>query len=173
MSTLEKMHAKDLVTGFDVDKSSIPSRACTSCLEAKLTRLPFPKQAQTKAKRPGAGYHSDIWGPIHTKSIGGFRYYLSFTDDCTRMVKLYYLKNKEEASDKIAHHIVWVGTKFGKSPEWIRFDNGTELINEKTKLLCAAKGIEIHPTAPYSPSQLSLPRQPPSINRTFECAPRP
>ncbi|KAJ3501876.1 hypothetical protein NMY22_g18774 [Coprinellus aureogranulatus] len=161
MSTLEKMHTKNVVTGFEADESSIPSRTCTSCLEAKLTRLPFPKQAESRAKRPGEGYPSDVWGPICTSSIGGYRYYISFTDNCTRMVKL---KEKDEASDKIAQQVAWVENQFGKLPQWICFDNGKELVNEKMKLLCASKGVEIHTTALYSPSQNGVAER---LNRTL------
>ncbi|KAJ3521915.1 hypothetical protein NMY22_g12109 [Coprinellus aureogranulatus] len=164
MSTLEKMYQKRMVDGFAVDEASIPSPTCTSCLEAKLTRQPFPKKAETRCERPGEGFHSDVWGPIATQSIGKFRYYISFTDDYSRFVKLYFLKDKGEAADKIAHHVAAVEMRFGKPPAWIRFDNGKELVNERTKALCAGKGIEIHTTAPYSPSQNGVAER---LNRTL------
>lgn len=164
ISTLEKMHQKHVVDGFTIDESSIPSRTCTSCLEAKLTRQPYPKQAETRCEKPGEGFHSDVWGPIATQSIGKFRYYISFTDDCTRFVKLYFLKDKGEAADKIAHQVAAVEMRFGKPPAWIKFDNGKELVNERTKALCAGKGIELRTIAPYSPSQNGVAER---LNRTL------
>ena len=52
----------------------------------------------------------------------------------------------------------------GRTPRFLRFDNGTELINKETKDWAAAKGIEIEATAPYSPSQHGAAER---INRTW------
>jgi transposase InsO family protein len=40
--------------------------------------------------------------------------------------------------------------QYGYKPKWIRIDEGREYLNDKLKLALAAKGIEIHQTAPYS-----------------------
>lgn len=164
MSTLEKMHNQNVVAGFEVDKSSIPSRTCTSCLEAKLTHQPFPQQAENRCRKPGEGYHSDVWGPIKTTSIGKFKYYLSFTDDATRYVHVYFLRDKAEAAEKIREHVLASERRFGYAPAWIRFDNGKELVNAKTKALAVEKGMEIHTTAPHSPSQNGVAER---LNRTL------
>lgn len=164
MSTLEKMQRMGIVGGFDVDESSIPSPTCTACLGAKLTHQPFPKKADWRSRIAGEGYHCDVWGPIKTESIWKNRYYVSFTDDATRMVQVYFMKEKGEASKFIAEHVAAVERKFGKGPAWMRFDNGKELVNSTTKSLCATKGIEIHTTAPYSPSQNGVAER---LNRTL------
>jgi len=41
---------------------------------------------------------------------------------------------------------------FGKAPKWMRFDNGKELVDERTRELAVKKGMEIQTMAPYSPS---------------------
>ena len=79
-------------------------------------------------------------------------------------MKLFYLKEKGEAAEKIRHQVAAVERRFGKPPAWIRFDNGKELVNEATKKLCGEKGIEIHTTAPYSPSQNGVAER---LNRTL------
>ncbi|KAJ3525781.1 hypothetical protein NMY22_g10432 [Coprinellus aureogranulatus] len=164
MSTLERMQRSGIVSGFEVDESSIPSPTCTSCWGAKLTHQPFPKKAEERSRIPGEGYHCDVWGPIKTTSIWGYCYYISFTDDATRSVRLHFMKSKEEAVGWIEKHIVMVEQKLKRPPAWIRFDNGKELVNEKSKALCAGKGIEIHTTAPYSPSQNGVAER---LNRTL------
>ena len=40
--------------------------------------------------------HSDVFGCIKDPSIGGMRYMLTFIDDYTRFVWLYFLKEKSE-----------------------------------------------------------------------------
>jgi hypothetical protein len=36
--------------------------------------------------------HSDLWGPSLVASLGGSQYYITFIDDSSRMVWIYFLK---------------------------------------------------------------------------------
>ena len=38
--------------------------------------------------------HSDLWGPSLVAFLGGSRYYITFIDDSSRKVWVYFLKNK-------------------------------------------------------------------------------
>ena len=40
--------------------------------------------------------HSDVWGLAKTTSMGGCRYYVTFIDDHTRKVWVYFMKEKSE-----------------------------------------------------------------------------
>ena len=40
--------------------------------------------------------HSNVWGPAKTMSMGGCRYYVTFIDDHTRKVWVYFMKEKSE-----------------------------------------------------------------------------
>ena len=40
--------------------------------------------------------HSDLWGPATVPSNGGHRYFVSFIDDFSRKVWVYFLKYKSE-----------------------------------------------------------------------------
>jgi hypothetical protein len=79
-------------------------------------------------------------------------------------VKVYFLRGKDDAYARIAEYFALIKRKFGKAPAWIKFDNGTELVNDKSKSLCAAEGTELRTTAPYSPSQNSVSER---LNRTL------
>jgi len=46
MTGLETLKAKGLVNGLDVDVSSIPSRTCEACIQAKQGMCPFLKEAK-------------------------------------------------------------------------------------------------------------------------------
>jgi len=96
---------------------------------------------------------TDLWGPVTTKSIGGYKYFIPFMDDCTRVGHVLFLRDKTEAFDRIKEHCAKVERQFGKSPRWIRVDNGKEFVNKQVKDWVASKGIELELTAPYSSSQ--------------------
>ena len=44
--------------------------------------------------------HSEIYGKMNAKSIGGAKHFLTFIDDRTRYVWVYPLKHKGEAFDR-------------------------------------------------------------------------
>ena len=107
---------------------------------------------------------SDVWGPAGKESIGRWKYYISFTDDCTQYVHVLFLKDKGQAFDHIKEHITQIKRHFGKVPKWLWFDNGKELVNDKLKKLAVDEGIIIETSAPYSPSQNGVAER---FNRTL------
>ncbi len=164
ISALERLKREGMVDGLTVDESSIPSRTCESCIEAKQAHRPFPAEASNRSDTPGERIMGDVWGPARVESIGRWKYYLSLTCDCTRKVTVMFMRSKDEAFTRICEYIARIEKKFGKTPTWIRFDNGKELINEKLKKWAAEKGIIIEATAPYSPSQNGVAER---FNRTL------
>ena len=36
--------------------------------------------------------HTDVWGPAHVSSLGGYHYYVTFIDDVTRKAWIYFLR---------------------------------------------------------------------------------
>ena len=44
--------------------------------------------------------HSDVWGPTRESSLGGSMYYVTFIDDFSRKVWVYFMKQKSEVFDK-------------------------------------------------------------------------
>lgn len=81
-----------LATGinFEAQKDIEP---CTSCLKGKHSRLPFPKFG-TRATSMLELIHSDLCGGMECLSIGGARYFLTFIDDFSRKVFVYFIKSK-------------------------------------------------------------------------------
>ena len=47
---------------------------------------------------PAVGMHtesiSDVYGPMHTESIGGEKYFVTFTDDDTQYCAVCFMKHK-------------------------------------------------------------------------------
>ena len=142
-----------MVEGFAINQSSMPSITCEACIQAKQSRKPYPKEAENRSKISGERIMLDVWGPTRIESIGKWKWYISFIDDCTRNSNIKFMKTKGEAFDWIKEQVAKIEQKFGKAPRWIRIDNGKEFVNEEMKKWVAEKGITIETTAPYSPSQ--------------------
>ena len=57
---------------------------CEHCIYGKQNRVSFPNKA-TRAKGILELVHSDVFGPVLVPSLGGSRYYVSFTDNFSIM----------------------------------------------------------------------------------------
>ena len=60
-------------------------------------------------------------------SSKGFRYFLIFVDDFSRMTWLYLLKERSEISGVIEHFYNEIKTQFSTSIRMLRTDNALEL----------------------------------------------
>jgi transposase InsO family protein len=161
-SGLRKTFDMDLVTGFRVEReSSMPD--CVACTEAKQSVLPFHKQGDS-VTHPGDLTHIDVWGKYDVASINGHQYYLLMVDDASRYVTVEFLKSKDQATQKVINYITHLSAH-DKSPKAIRIDRGREFVNETLLEWCYSRGMEVHMTAPHSPSQNGVAER---MNRTLE-----
>jgi hypothetical protein len=86
VGALETLKKQKLVKGLMIDESSIPSRSCEACIQAKQAHRPFPKEAENRSTVAGERAMSNVLGPACVESIGRWKYYISFTDDAKRYV---------------------------------------------------------------------------------------
>jgi hypothetical protein len=126
---------------------------CEACLEGKQHRQPSHQPA-TRAKEPLELIHSDLCGPIDPTTYGGTNYYLLFTDDYTRMTRIYPLKKKSSAEvlEKFKEYKPEVEKQTGKAIKRLRTDGGGEYEKWMGNHL-KGSGIIHETTAPYSPDQ--------------------
>jgi hypothetical protein len=68
---------------------------CEACQLGKQAKHPFLAQTTHVSSKPWEMIHSDVW-TMKTKFIGGCKYYVSFIDDHTRKVWVYFMKHKSE-----------------------------------------------------------------------------
>ena len=93
----KKLVENGLVTGVRIDDSSDGVIFCESCVYAKATRKPVAKEREgERATEFGGEIHSDLWGPAPVPTIRGRRYYVTFTDDKTRMTYIHLLRQKSD-----------------------------------------------------------------------------
>ena len=74
-----------------------PERVCEGCVFGKQHRETFPVENSYRACTPLEIMHSDICGTMHTSSIDGCNYFVTFIDDFTRKTWVYFIKHKYDA----------------------------------------------------------------------------
>ena len=65
---------------------------------SKANRLPFVS-SKSRTSKLFKVVHSDIWGPSRVDSFDGYKYYVTFIDDYSRVTWVYLLKSKSEFFD--------------------------------------------------------------------------
>ena len=55
--------------------------------------------------------HTNLWGPSSVASLRGSRYYITFIDDSSRKVWVYFLKNKSDIFETFKKWKAMVETK--------------------------------------------------------------
>jgi len=73
----------------------VMSEVCEACQLGKEARHPFLVQTTHVSSKPLEMIRSYVW-TTKTKSIGGCKYYVSFIDDHTRKVWVYFMRHKGE-----------------------------------------------------------------------------
>lgn len=86
-----KLIKMGILTGFDLEE--FPT--CEACLSGKMTKLPFPKAMRSNEILEVV--HSDICGPMSTRTRTAEEYFITFIDDKSRFGKVYLLHKKSEA----------------------------------------------------------------------------
>lgn len=99
--------------------------------------------------------HSDIVGPVDP-SFSGKRYLLTFIDDFSRKVFVYFLKTKDEVPHYFEVFRALVETQTERKLKTWRTDNGLEFCNQKIQAICQQHGILHQRSVPYSASQNGL-----------------
>ncbi|UYV81706.1 hypothetical protein LAZ67_20002059 [Cordylochernes scorpioides] len=108
--------------------------------------------------------HTDICGPMPVKSTGSNRYFLSFVDDFSRRITVYFLKNKDEV---LKHFDIYRGTverETGNKIKVLRSDNGLEFCNRDFQDKLQKLGIKHERTNVYFPQMNGVAER---VNRTL------
>ena len=138
------------ITGVHVI-DDFPPFICDSCEYAKTTRKQIHKErVAPQAQAFGEEVHTDVWGPSPTLSLGGRKYYVTFTDDHTRFTRLEVLRSKDEAFQAYKAFSSWAGTQHGarwservKNAAWRGNQSGTRAAKTGRWLTAREQGMEM------------------------------
>ncbi|GJR68618.1 putative RNA-directed DNA polymerase [Tanacetum coccineum] len=138
-------------------------KKCSYCLAGKQPRLAFKSRSPFRMENTLDQVHSDVCGPIKTKTLGGCSYFVTFIDDHSRKVWVYTLKTKDQVLDMFKQFHALVERQTMKKLKCIRTDNGGEYIGP-FDAYCREHGIQHQKTPPKTPQLNGLAEQ---MNRTL------
>lgn len=128
----------------------------SGCQFGKQARKKMPKIATHNATKILELVHSDVCGPFKTNSTGGARYFVTFVDDFSRKLWIYFVPHKSQVLNKFRHFVQLMATTTGKDVQTLRSNNGGEYTSKAFQELCLTKGITLEARAnpsPYSATQ--------------------
>ncbi|KAK4390759.1 Retrovirus-related Pol polyprotein from transposon RE2 [Sesamum angolense] len=103
---------------------------CESCELGKHHRASFPPRVEKRSPSPFTLVHSDIWGPCRFESLRGFRYFITFVDDYSRMTWVYLLKDRSQVPTIITSFYNEIYTQFSVNIRILRTDNALEFVQK-------------------------------------------
>ncbi|KAF7808226.1 sacsin isoform X2 [Senna tora] len=125
---------------------------CHHCILAKHCRSSYPRSSY-KPSAPFALIHSDIWGPSKIKNISGARWFITFTDDHTRISWVFLLKEKSAAASTFKNFYSMVKNQFNTPIKIFRTDNGREFFNNTLDSFLLENGIVHQSSCVETPQQ--------------------
>lgn len=137
---LGKLSDKALVRGLprvQVNKEVV----CSGCQYGKAKQQPYPSST-FQATEPLQLVHSDVFGHVKQSSIKGKRYMVTFIDDYSRFVWIYFLKEKSEVFAKFKEFELDAKLMTGKKVGCLRSDNGGEYLAHDFSNYLKQKGIK-------------------------------
>jgi hypothetical protein len=103
---------------------------CAGCQYGKAHQLPY-KESNFRAKKPLELIHSDVFGPVKQTSVSGMWYMVTFIDDYSRYVWVFFMKEKYETFSKFLEFKTTVEGEVRKKIRCLRSDNGGEYTSEE------------------------------------------
>jgi len=87
---MKVMLSKDKLSSL----KSIDLDFCEDCVYGKQQRVSFSKARKIQKAENLELVHTDVWGKASVSSLGGSLYFVSFIDDSSIKVWIYFLKHK-------------------------------------------------------------------------------
>ncbi|KAL4572640.1 hypothetical protein LXL04_019420 [Taraxacum kok-saghyz] len=137
---------------------------CEPCVMGKQKKVSFLKSGNPPKSGKLELIHSDVYGSTSVSSVGGARYYVTFIDDCTKKVWVYFLKQKSEVFNEFKKWRAIVENEKNLKIKCFRSDNGGEYSSNEFVDYCAENGIRMMKTVPENPQQNGVAER---MNRTL------
>ena len=109
--------------------SSLSSLNCESCQYAKLHRVHLCPKVNKRASAPFELIHYDIWGPCPVLSPIGFKYFVTFLDDFSRVTWFYLMKSCSEIFSHFSAFCAEIQTQFHVFVQTFRSDNAKKYLS--------------------------------------------
>ncbi|KAI5347535.1 hypothetical protein L3X38_000422 [Prunus dulcis] len=129
---LQELHKQGLLEGV----SSCKLDFCDYFVLGTQRKVAFTSSnADNRSKKQLSYIHLDVWGPAPTKSNGA-RYFVTFMDDFSRKVWVYFMKQKYEVFAQFKKWKTETENQTGRKIKYMRSDNGDEYTNNEFTDYC-------------------------------------
>ena len=130
------------ITGIQLIEN-FPPFICNSCEYAKTTQKAICKECEApQAQAFGNEVHTDVWGPSPNLSLGGRKYYVTFTDDHTRFTELNILRKKDQTFEAYKSFTSWARTQHYACVKQLCSDCGSEFMSNEFNAFLHEQGTE-------------------------------
>src|SRR6266536_3356657 len=92
---MKKLHVDGLLESLGYESFD----TCEPCLMGKMTKTLLSRTME-QADDLLDIIHIDVYSPMSVEARGGYRYFLTFTDDLSKYVYIYLMKHKFETFEK-------------------------------------------------------------------------
>ena len=101
---------------------------CEPCLMGKMTKTPF-SGTMHRATDLLEIIHTEVSGPMSVHARGGYRYFLTFTDDLSRYGYICLMKHKSITFEKFKEFHSEVENHSNKKIKFLQSDRGGEYLS--------------------------------------------
>ena len=143
---MKKLHANGILESLDYESLD----ACEPCLMGKMTKTPFSGTME-QATDLLEIIHTDVCNPMSVEARGGYRYFLTFTDDLSRYGYIYLMKHKSEIVERFKEFQSEVENHRNKKIKFLRSDRGGEYLSYEFGVHLKNCGIVSQLTPPGTP----------------------
>lgn len=156
---LGHFHTKGLqrMINFEAVKGLPPLRfsryTCNGCQLGKHSRTKLPKHTSHSTTQILELIHSDVCGPFKVNSLGGHKFFVTFIDDFSRKMWVFFISHKSQVLSKFQQLVHLLETSTGKRVQALRTDNGGEFTSTAFSDFCISSGISRELPPPYTPER--------------------
>ena len=111
-SKLDMMMRKSMLKGLP-QLEVRTNMVCAGCQYGKAHLFSY-EESKFKAKEPFELIHYNVFGPVKQASIGGMRYMVTFIDDFSRYLWVFFMKEKSETLSKFKEFKSTTEAEIGK-----------------------------------------------------------
>jgi len=144
--------------------SKVDLTFCEDCILGKQKKVSFSKTGPAPKLQKLELVHTDVWGPAQVPSVGNSLYFVTFIDDATRKLWVFFLKHKSDVFETFKKWRACVETETGNKLKCLKSDNGGEYCSKEFENFCSSHGIRRLKTVPGTPQQNGVAER---MNRTI------
>ena len=145
------------------DDDGLNNRPCEACIKGKQAKRPLKGRGNPyrHSNEPFDLVHTDICQPL-IPGYDGSRYFVTFTDDYTRVTFVKRLKKRSELYEAFKSFCRLIKTQFNVTVKRIRSDN--EYNSNRLQKFMDKEGMLWEPTVAYNPHENGVSER---VNRTL------